>query len=74
MHFVVLEKIVKDKYHIVDPKIGKEVFDKSEVAEHFTNFVIKQIATDNIVKNKDTSKEDHIYYSFFQVISLRSLS
>lgn len=65
MHFVVLEKIVKDKYHIVDPKIGKEVFDKSEVAEHFTNFVIKPIATDNIVKNKDTNKEDHIYYSFF---------
>lgn len=66
MHFVVLEKIVKDKYHIIDPRIGKEVLSKEEMVKHFTNFIIRPLASEKIEKKKYTSKEDHIYYSFFR--------
>lgn len=65
VHFVVLEKIVNDKYYIVDPKIGKQIFDKSEIIEHYSNFVIKPKATPKLIKTKSNNKEEQIYYSFF---------
>lgn len=65
VHFVVLEKIVKDQYHIVDPKIGKLVIGKEDFAEHYSNFVIKPTAPEKIVKNTANDKEVGIYHSFF---------
>lgn len=65
MHFVVLEKIIGDKFYIMDPKIGKQVLNKEEMDKHFTQFVIKPLATENLIKKKDKSIQKHIYYTFF---------
>lgn len=53
-HFVTLEKIKKGKYYVVDPALGRVVYQEKEFSEKFSNILIE--AKPN--KNFETKKRE----------------
>lgn len=39
-HFIVIEKIVREKYYMIDPATGRKKIEKSEFNQHFSNVVL----------------------------------
>lgn len=51
-HFVVLEKVKKNKIIIVDPALGRISYTFQEVRQHFSNVVILVLPTENFEKRR----------------------
>lgn len=49
-HFVVLEKIKKDKLYILDPAIGRRIIGQDELKDHFSGMALLLVPTSNLVK------------------------
>ena len=56
-HFVVLEKIKDDRYHIVDPEIGRKTYTEYEMKKFFSNVVLVSQPTENYQPRR--SKKHH---------------
>ncbi|WP_084662804.1 peptidase domain-containing ABC transporter [Paenibacillus fonticola] len=54
-HFVVLEKIYKNKYFVVDPEHGRRIFNEDEFSLKFSKYVLKCIPTKRLILKKQVS-------------------
>lgn len=52
MHFVVLEKMDKKNYYIIDPEFGRRKLDEKEFNDGFSNYTLTCLPGDSFVKNK----------------------
>lgn len=53
-HFVVVEKIKKNRIYIIDPNIGKVEMDMSKCWEHFSGYVITFLKGENFRTHKES--------------------
>lgn len=51
-HYVVLEKINKRGYHVLDPAIGRCIYSKEEFHKHFTGYYLELKPNDNFKRKK----------------------
>ena len=59
-HFVILERIKKGKYEIVDPAEGRKELDEKDFMESFSNIAIQVQPTEEFVPSKKSSKSPWI--------------
>jgi ABC-type bacteriocin/lantibiotic exporter with double-glycine peptidase domain len=60
-HFVVLEKIKKGKYYILDPALGRRILTIHEFAEGYSNISLISVPNNKFQKNKKTNNWSYIY-------------
>ena len=66
-HFVVLEKIEKNTYYVVDPAFGRLKLKKEKFDEHFSNIIMVSTPTEKFVPHKKTS---HLWIDSFRNLKI----
>lgn len=69
-HFIVLEYVKNHKFHVVDPALGKVVYDKEEFEDGFSNIIIY---TEPNKKLKLKKKEKSIWLNYLFVLKQQKL-
>lgn len=70
-HFVVFEKVVKNKIVIVDPAQGKKVLSYEEFAKHFSNVILEVTKTTNKVLEKKKNKSWEVLQTILKTQKLK---
>ncbi|MGH1288104.1 peptidase domain-containing ABC transporter [Bacillus toyonensis] len=79
-HFVIIEKVKKNRFYIVDPKAGPMIIDEKSFKEMFCNYILLIESTADVkVSNKSNEKYllfkyMHHFLSLNQIIMLGLLS
>lgn len=65
-HYIVLEKVKNNIFHIIDPNIGRMKLSKEEFEKGFCNLVMLINETENSIKNKKNMNPWKIYSDYFK--------
>lgn len=63
-HFVILERITKKHFYIVDPNYGRLKMTRTEFESHFSHLVLVPNASNNGLKRRNNKSEWGIYKEF----------
>lgn len=71
-HFVVLEKISKKSFYIIDPYSGRKKYNSKEFSHHFSDYVLTVSPTNNIIVKKDSKVNP--WKPVFKLVKLKKLN
>lgn len=63
-HFIILEKISKNKFYILDPAKGRQRMSISEFERHYSNIILTFKKLDSFMSRKDNKKSPVLKYFF----------
>lgn len=69
-HFIILEKIKNDKFYVVDPALGKIIYDKKEFDDYFSNILIYTKPNKNLIRKK---KEKSVLSNYLFILKQQKL-